>query len=288
MRVSVNGVRLFVDTEGPEYVVEGRSLVKRPTLLLLHGGPGFDHSLLKSTIGRDLAAFAHVVYLDQRGNGRSDDGDPTDWTLATWASDVQGVCEALGIERPIVFGVSFGAFVALKYAVMYPGLAAGIIAVSPLARYTREWILEAFEEIGGAEARAAARRNFDEPSPENSEEYWRVCVPLYTQTKMPAEALARVVRRPTVSEAYFAPGGDYLTFDLRQELRNVESPVLVAAGNCDPITPLAGAREVVDWLPRESAKLVTFSNAGHGVFWDAPEDLINVVRRFVLEVAGPK
>jgi pimeloyl-ACP methyl ester carboxylesterase len=46
---------------------------EKPTLLLLHGGPGFDHSIYKPTYS-SLADCAQVIYLDHRGNGRSDAG----------------------------------------------------------------------------------------------------------------------------------------------------------------------------------------------------------------------
>ena len=45
MHVSVNGVRLFFDVEGAKLVPDGPSMREKPTLLLLHGGPGFDHSI---------------------------------------------------------------------------------------------------------------------------------------------------------------------------------------------------------------------------------------------------
>ena len=53
---------------------------QRPTLLLLHGGPGADHSLYKPAFSQ-LAGIAQVIYLDHRGNGRSDRATPDTWTL---------------------------------------------------------------------------------------------------------------------------------------------------------------------------------------------------------------
>ena len=47
MRVLVNGVQLFFDVEGASHVPDGPSMREKPTLLLLHGGPGFDHSIYK-------------------------------------------------------------------------------------------------------------------------------------------------------------------------------------------------------------------------------------------------
>jgi proline iminopeptidase len=45
MRVDVNGTRLWFDVEGPALVPAGPRMHQRPTLVLLHGGPGsFDHS----------------------------------------------------------------------------------------------------------------------------------------------------------------------------------------------------------------------------------------------------
>jgi proline iminopeptidase len=62
-----------------------------------------------------------VIYLDHRGNGRSDAGPKELWTLAQWGDDVRSFCDALGIERPIVLGVSFGGMVAMAYATRHPG-----------------------------------------------------------------------------------------------------------------------------------------------------------------------
>jgi len=47
MRITVNGVRLYVDIEGAGLVPDGPRMREKPTLVLLHGGPGFDHSMYK-------------------------------------------------------------------------------------------------------------------------------------------------------------------------------------------------------------------------------------------------
>ncbi|MBL8335086.1 MAG: alpha/beta hydrolase, partial [Rubrivivax sp.] len=72
MRIEVQpGVRLFVDIDGSGLVPDGERMRERPTLILLHGGPGFDHSSFKPLFGR-LTDVAQVVYVDHRGHGRSD------------------------------------------------------------------------------------------------------------------------------------------------------------------------------------------------------------------------
>ena len=81
MFVRVNGERLFIDVEGAGLVPDGPSMREKPTLLLLHGGPGFDHTIFKPAFSA-LTDVAQVVYLDLRGNGRSTGSDPAAWNLA--------------------------------------------------------------------------------------------------------------------------------------------------------------------------------------------------------------
>jgi proline iminopeptidase len=78
MQVGVNGTRLWVDVEGTGLVVDGDALRERPTVVLVHGGPGvFDHSYFKPFFS-PLAEHAQVVYLDLRDHGRSEWGDAAD------------------------------------------------------------------------------------------------------------------------------------------------------------------------------------------------------------------
>jgi proline iminopeptidase len=69
MLVSVGDVRLFVDVDGAMLVPDGKSMRERPTIVMVHGGPGADHTVYKEWYGA-LAEIAQVVY-DHRGNGRS-------------------------------------------------------------------------------------------------------------------------------------------------------------------------------------------------------------------------
>ncbi len=134
MRVLVNGVRLFFDVDGAALVPEGRALRRKPTLIVLHGGPGADHSTLKPWFAR-FTDIAQVVWLDHRANGRSDDGPPEAETLAQWGDDIAGFCAALEIERPILYGLSFGGFVAQAAATRHPDLPAKLILASPACRW---------------------------------------------------------------------------------------------------------------------------------------------------------
>ena len=142
---------------------------ERPTVVLLHPGPGFDHGVFRVGAGAWLASRAQVVYLDQRGAGRSDHGESGDLRLERWAEDVRVFCDALRIERPIVLGLGFGAQVTLEYASRYPEHPGALVLLAPAARMLPERSIEIWERLGGPETRAAARRFFAErtrwPSP---------------------------------------------------------------------------------------------------------------------------
>ena len=99
MHVLVNGVKLYFDVEGAGLVPDGQRMREKPVLILLHGGPGADHSLYKPRYG-ELTDLAQVIYLDHRANGRSESGPVATWNLDQWADDLLGFCEQLGIEKP--------------------------------------------------------------------------------------------------------------------------------------------------------------------------------------------
>jgi pimeloyl-ACP methyl ester carboxylesterase len=48
MLVSVGDVRLFVDVDGAKLVPDGKSMRERPTIVMVHGGPGADHTTTRS------------------------------------------------------------------------------------------------------------------------------------------------------------------------------------------------------------------------------------------------
>ena len=114
MKVDIGDVQLFFDVEGAKLVLDGPRMREKPTLLVLQGGPGFDYSHLKSAFSA-LTDVAQLVYVDHRGQGRSDRSSPEHWHLIQWADDIRAFCRALNIEQPVILGLSFGGFVAQAY-----------------------------------------------------------------------------------------------------------------------------------------------------------------------------
>lgn len=282
MFVSVNGARIFFDVVGAKFVPEGKVMRERPTLLLLHGGPGGDHSTFKPAF-LELADVAQLVMIDHRGNGRSTYGDPATWNTDQWADDVRGFCEALGIERPVVLGYSFGGIVAQAYSVRHPEHPGKLVFYSTTPKVDREETFGVFERLGGPEARAVAEKHLTTPDAASREAYTRVCGPLYNRrAKKDPDAMERGVRNTAVSDFWFGPGGESRRFDFCAGLGRVRCPTLVMAGEDDPITPISRSELIAASVPAGLVRFERFANAGHGVHNDDPVAAFAVLRDFIL------
>jgi pimeloyl-ACP methyl ester carboxylesterase len=279
MRIRVNGVSLFFEVIGPKLAPAGTSPPERPTVIVLHGGPGIDHTSLRGDLD-PLGRVAQVIYLDQRGNGRSERGSLSTWNLATWAEDVRAFCDALGIERPIVFGNSFGGVVALVYATMYPGHPAKLVLHSTTAHFELEAALDKFRQHGGAAAEEIARRFFTDPSVDALEDYRRDCMPLYScKRPVPVRAVPPAVLNIDVARHFI--GGEWHTFDLRPHLFKIASPTLVQAGEEDVVFPRLCAETLTAGLPRDLLQFDSYSGCGHALFNDEPARVFAVLEAFV-------
>ena len=277
MRIHVNGVSLFFDTEGSSLEQRDGALHPRPTVLAIHGGPGIDHAMYRPTLS-PLTRVAQVVYLDLRGNGRSDRSTPDRWNLATWAEDVRAFCDALEIEKPVVLGSSFGGFVAQAYATRFPEHAGKLILCSTNPRFNLARALAMFERLGGPEAAAIARRFFQDPSPDIFQRYIQVCFPLYSrlpiQNPSPASLFHLDVARHFI-------GGEWHTFDFTRELERIRCPTLVLAGAHDPVLPFEGSEELVAHLPPALVRFERFPDCGHQLLSERPERALALIEEFL-------
>ena len=286
MHVLINGVRLFFDVEGAKLVPDGPAMREKPTLLLLHGGPGFDHSIYKPAYSA-LADIAQIIYLDHRGNGRSDDGARESWNLAQWGDDVRAFCDALGVVDPIVLGASFGGMVALAYATRHPDHPSGLVLISTEAAggTHRDRRVALFERFGGPEVGALARRRFLEVQGQADRaalDAWRrLAMPLYTRTPRDPDMARRAINRSEVLHWFTRPGGESHAFNMFPYLGRIQCPTLVLGGEDDPMIPIECQADIAAALPPHLVQFERFANCGHAVVPDAPERAIAVIRDFI-------
>lgn len=279
MKIEIEpGVRLFVDIEGAGLVADGERMRRRPTLVLLHGGPGMDHTGFKPAMTA-LADTAQLVYYDHRGHGRSDPRPPDEWTLDRFADDVVALCDALGIDKPVVLGQSFGGMVAQRYLARHPRHPARVVLSSTSPTFGLERKLAVFERLGGAEARRIADDYWRRPDEAAWRAYERVCLPLYNPTPASPERMKRSTLSLDILNTWNAR--ELPVMDLLPGLANAVCPVLVIGGEEDPVTPIDDQRAIAAALPAHLVEFHAFAGAGHGVWRDRPDDAMALLRRFV-------
>jgi pimeloyl-ACP methyl ester carboxylesterase len=259
MRISLGDVSLWFDVSGPSVIPQGDTTAERPVVVAVHGGPGLDHMTVKSAL-EPLAEDFQVLYFDLRGHGRSDRSSAGSWNMRTWADDLRRLCDALGLRKPVILGSSFGGDVALTYAGLFPDHPGGIILANTTSGHWDDpRVIEAFGRVGGPEAAAIIER---------IRTYRRV--------------LARMIRNPDVAAHY--DSHEISSFDPWSLLGAVRCPVLVLAGEDDPVCPLPVVEELASQLPAETTRVVTLPGARHTIFRDRPDLAFPAVRDFVFQI----
>ncbi|MBZ9939274.1 alpha/beta hydrolase [Mesorhizobium sp. BR1-1-16] len=286
MHTIVNNTRIWFDVDGAGLVPDGPVMRQRPTLVLLHGGPGFDHSSFKPQHGL-LTDVAQIVYVDHRGNGRSGYSDPAHWTLAQWADDLRALFAQLGIERPVVLGLSFGGFVAQSYALRHPDHLSGLVLSSTAGKFRLDRCLDTFMRLHGTRAHSVAEAFWTDPGDVGKvQAYLDECFPLYNPTPRPADTDKRSTFNPAMLEHFFNADGEGFRFDFRDRLKLIRCPTLVLGGDLDPVTPIADSDDIAAALPPALVRYERFIGAGHGVGRDQPGRYLAVLREFLAETAA--
>src|SRR5690349_5194367 len=107
-----------------------REIGEGPPMVLLHGGPDFDHTYLLPDMDR-LADAYHLIYYDQRGRGLSvGDDSILDISIESEMQDLEELQNHLQLEMITVLGHSWGGQLALSYAMSHPERVSNIILMN--------------------------------------------------------------------------------------------------------------------------------------------------------------
>ena len=136
-----DGVKLYVKVEG-----------NGTPLLYIHGGPGSGSYWFEKLSGEFMEQHFTVVYLDQRGVGRSESAQDQNYSLDRLTLDFEEVRKALGYESWLTLGHSFGGILQMGYAQRYPAAQKGMIMVNCTINLPQSacesWLPKAAEFVG--------------------------------------------------------------------------------------------------------------------------------------------
>lgn len=276
-------------TPVPLYWVRYRAATgsgRRPPLILLHGGPGADHRYLLPQM-LHLAREHDLLLYDQRGGGqsRAPNNEPIGWR--DHVADLASVCREFGIESPTLVGYSWGAMLAMLYAMEAPADASlaqperlALISPAPITAEYRQTFEANLRRRGNAPVIVAEREKLmasgaRERDPEAyRQRIFELGVAGYFADPGEARDLTpfRVVGR--VQQSTWESLGD---FDLRPGLEHVRVPACVIAGRDDPI-PTASS---VDAARALRAELVLLDRCGHVPYVERPQELWTALDPFL-------
>ena len=283
MRAAVRGTEIFFDVEGAGLVPDGGTMREKRPALVIHGGPGGDHSGFKPALS-PLAEQLQLVYFDHRGQGRSARGNPALYTLDENVEDMEALRRHLGLGPVVSIGISYGGMVAMAHAARYPDAVSHMVLAvtashSGFLRRAQDFV----REKGTAEQRRVCDTLWAGgfTSPAEVEEYYAIMGPLYSRRFDPAKAGAvrgRSEASPEPLNRAFGPEGFMRTMDLRPELPRITAPTLILAGRHDWICAPEWSEELHALLP--GSRLVVFEESSHSLRVDEPERLVAEILGF--------
>ena len=267
--VNVKGINLhYLDwgTEG------------KPKVLLLHGLRGHSHSW--DDVSADLCQDYHVIALDQRGRGESDWAPGGDYSSESFVADLEGFCQAVGLDSFIMVGHSMGG----RNSMAFAGKNA--------SKIQKLVIIDIGPDLDPKGSGRITQEMIDVP--EEFDTFEDVYAYQSKQNRFCSEPVLR--RRLTYATKQLPNGKFGWRYDLeiREQRRNntgskqpdlwlnlpgIKCPVLIVRGSATDILGLATAEKMVDILP--DGKLVHIDRAAHMVFEDNPEDFIRVLHDFL-------
>ena len=271
-----NGVSLWTETQGIG-----------PPVVLCHGGPGiYDYLEPVAAMIDDLAT---VHRYDQRGCGRSQDSLPYD--IATFVADLDALRAHWGYGSWTVIGHSWGATLALMYAIRRPkrvsrlGYLSGT-GIDPawhgeyrrnreakLSPIDREQLRRLDERRKTASATELARINDERSALLARTEYYDT---------VHVEEMPRYDRFPVNFTLNAVLGAEENrlteTGELRAQIPRIEVPTLVMDGEADP-RPRWPRAQIAELLP--NGLHVTIARAGHEPWTEQPEATGGALREFL-------
>ena len=257
-----------------ELYLEDVGAADAPVLVTLHGGPGGSSYPFREFLGEELSDY-RVLYLDQRGSGRSPrlPPDPRLFTVDALVEDLEELRHQLGLERWALFAHGFGAVPALEYARRFPGAVAGLVVVGPWVHFP--WLLSRMWRAAG----------LGEPPPDPEE----AAGELFSRYS-PGELVSRLafptahgrMQKEWVDDGGMLPADDEVLslfeanglwrLDYTPYLLDLGHRPFVLVGDADGTSFPEQAEAVSDLTGGE---LVVVEGAGHYPWVDRPEEFVS-------------
>ena len=262
-----------INTRGFEMAYEDTGS-KATSLLLVHGFP-LDRTLWTAQV-QGLADVARVIAPDLRGFGESDPPSG-EVTMDTYADDLSGLLDALGVKNAVVCGLSMGGYIAFAFYRRHAHRVRGLVLAdtkagpdSPEGKRGRD------DNIALARTQGAGAVG-DKMMP-------KMITPKTAAERADVASAARaMMARQSVAAVVSALEAMRDRPDSTPTLAQITVPTLVITGADDQLIPVKEAEAMRDAI--RDARLVTIPGAAHLSNFEQPDAFNAAVREFLKSLA---
>ena len=262
-------------------------------LIILHGGPDFDHNYLLPDMD-NLSASFHLIYYDQRGRGKSSNQtDPEDVSIKSEIKDLDNIRKFFGFDSVALLGHSWGGLLALEYAIRHSEHVSHLIIMNsaPVSHGTFKLFKEERNKKNSGDIKElmniASGQLYNEGDINTDLAYHRIHFrsalknPKHIDKLLSSLRLnftnerilkAREIEDKLLKETQLSP-----EYNLFPALRKLSVPALIIHGDHDFI-PAACAENIARAIP--GAKYVLLTDCGHFAYLEQTTETLKVIRDF--------
>ena len=258
-RIMVHGVNLAVEVRG-----EG------PAVLFIHGYP-FDHTIWRHQM--DALEEYRRIAPDLRGMGLSDAPD-LGYGMATYAADLAGLLDTLGVDDVVLCGLSMGGYIAFEFLRNWRPRVRGLVLMDTRAE------ADSAEALRARDASAAMAREGGATA---------VAEAMLPKVLSPAtlEGQPGIVERVRGLMARTPVAGIIGALASMRDRPSSEPllpalqglPTLIVAGEDDDLTPPESARSMAQAIP--GARLAIIPGAAHLPPVEQPGATTEILQEFL-------
>lgn len=281
-RKKVNGAELY-------YKIMGNG----EPIVILHGGPGFEHTYLLPQMG-ELAHSYKLIFYDQRTSGGSTAStDSSSITLENFVEDLEGVRKAFNLNKMNLLGHSWGGMLGMFYAIKYPENLNSLMLIGSGGARSDFW-KELFSNIRQKRtpedsleiANLKASEDFKNNNIEAVQKYWKLFFRAYFYDQSLGNSLNMQLSETTIKNMSLIDsrplGHVLLDYDIRDELSVISCPTLIIHGDTDTV-PLEYAKEIHENIA--NSEFVILENCGHFPFIETPNKFFGLISDFMDEIS---
>ena len=270
-------------TKGATIWYDVRGTASGRPLVMVNGGPGFDHQyVLCSDAWDTLAKKRRVVFYDQRGNGKSGAlAKDASCTLADQIADLEALRAELHADQIDLLGHSWGGYLVMAYAARHPERVAHLMildSASPkwtdtdfIFKYVfpegidRQGALDFADAVGDSAAAAASMK-----------EYLGM---LFVSTDKRDEFLSRWTPKAYTRSVNEVLNGDLGKIDMWPALASLHMPTIVMTGRYDINVAPSTAWKIHNAI--RGSQWQVFEKSGHLPYFEEPAAFVKVVEGFL-------